>query len=671
MSQVGGEVNRSGGELERRPETLPQRAPETLPGSRRQGEGPNIIGWPDLAAWVRRHALVLFGIVLIAGQLIWRSVFLSHYFFWQDDFHFMELALGHSFTWSYLSAVAAGHWFPGLYAISWVVARAALYNWGFASAITVIMLAAADLAAFRLLRTLFGDRPAILVPLLIYLLCPLSVMDIRFWSAAIELWPLELAIFMALTAQVHYVRSGRFRHAAAAAAWLAFGLIFNEKALVLPLLLFAITSAFLMEGPWRRTIRQCLTRYWRSWVLQAVMLACYAAAFASSLHGSSLQPSVQGTGSAVFSFTEELVKNTFVPGAIGGPWQWSGVTDGQIAAAATPNALAWLSVIVGVAVILASIVSRLYAWRSWAILAGWVLAADVGPVLIGRLGEWPAGLLAQQTRYVADAVPVLAICVGLAFLPVVGQPDTRRRLAVPDGSQVSQAGRLVAAGLVGAFTIGSVWSVQDLQNTTSGQISQLYIANAQAAVAEAPAGTVIFDWPVPPDVMVGAFEQADRASQVIGPAESAVAKTNIRWTAHPDGTIDHLLMFGPDGRLYQAGMYGPASVPFPAGRSCQRVRHGTAVVRFTSPTFAGADELRIAYLGGAVNGDDVTVSYGGSTQVLAVQEGLHAAYFPERGSVDSVTISGAAMTGGGLCIGDVAAGIIQPSTSGPAIPAAY
>jgi hypothetical protein len=671
VSQVGGEVNRSGGELERRPETLPQRGPETLSGSHRQGEVPNIIGWPDLAAWVRRRSLVLFGIVLIAAQLIWRSVFLSHYFFWQDDFHFMELALGHSFTWSYLSEVAAGHWFPGVYAISWIVARAALYNWGFAAAITVVMLAAADLAAFRLLRTLFGDRPAILVPLLIYLLCPLSVMDIRFWSAAIELWPLEIAIFMALTAQVHYVRTGRFRHAVAAAAWLGVGLIFNEKALVLPLLLFAITSAFLMEGPWRRTIRQCLTRYWRSWVLQAVLLAGYAAAFASSLHGSSLQSSLQGTASGVFSFTEELLKDTFVPGAIGGPWQWSGVTDGQIAAAATPNALAWLSVIVAVAVILASIVSRLYAWRSWAILAGWVLAADVGPVLIGRLGEWPAGLLAQQTRYVADAVPVLAICVGLAFLPVVGQPDARRRVVALDGSQVSQAGRLVAAGLVGAFTIGSVWSVQDLQNTTSGQISQLYIGNAEAAVAEAPAGTVIADWPVPPDVMVGAFEQADRASQVIGPTESAVAKTNIRWTAQPDGTIDHLLMFGPDGRLYQTGMYGPASVPFPAGRACQRVRHGTAVVRFTSPTFPGANELRIAYLGGAVNGDDVTVSYGGSTRVLAVQEGLHAAYLPERGSVDSVTISGAALTGGGLCIGDVAAGIIQPSTSGPAIPATY
>src|SRR5258708_7690786 len=300
----------------------------------------------------------------------------------QDDFHFMELGLGHSFTWSYLSQVAAGHWFPGVYAISWVVARAGLYDWGFASTITVVMLAAANLAALRLLRTLFGDRPAILVPLLIYLLCPLSVMDIRFWAAAIELWPLVIAIFMALTAQVHYVRTRRFRHAVAAAAWLAVGLIFNEKALVLPLLLFAITSAFLMEGPWRRTIRECLVKVWRAWLLQAVLLACYATALVWSLGKSPAKPSVPGTASAVLSFTEELVKDTFVPGAIGGPWQWSGSPDAQMASAATPNALAWLAVIVAVAVILASIVPRLYAWRSWAILAGWGLPAAGAPLLL-------------------------------------------------------------------------------------------------------------------------------------------------------------------------------------------------------------------------------------------------------------------------------------------------
>ncbi len=668
MSHTGGDVSYTGGELEPRPETLPER-PQNLPVPYRRGDLANVIDWPELAAWARGRGVVLCGLVLIAAQLIWKSLFLSNYFFYQDDFHFMELALGHSFTWSYLTLVGAGHWFPGVYAICWVVARIALYNWAFASAITIVMLAAASLAALRLLRTLFGNRPAILVLLLIYLLCPLVIMDTRWWSAAIELLPLQLAIFMALNAQVHYVRSGRFRHALAVAAWLAFGLIFNEKALILPLLLFAITSAFFMEGSWPRTIGQCLVKYWRSWLLEAAMVAVYAVVFASSLRTSTVQPRIPDTAAGVFTLIWELLKDNFVPGAIGGPWQWFPTSEAQYAAAAPPPTLAWLSLIVAAAVIIASIVAHRYAWRAWAILAGWLLAADVAPVVVGRIAEMTPGVLALQTRYVADAVPVLAICVGLAFLPLAGQPDTARKkhAVTADGGQT---GRLVAAGLVGAFVIGSVWSVQNLQSTTSGLVSQLYVENAQAAVAEAPAGTVIVDSVVPSALMISAFGKYARTSELIGPMESAADAARIRWTSQPDGTIDHLMVFGSDGRLHQAAVYGPTSVPFSAGRRCQRVRNGTAVVRFTFPAYPGLGVLRIAYLASAaVNGEDVTVSYGGSAQLLTVRAGLHAAYLPVRGSALSVTVSGAAMAG--LCVGDMQAGFIVPSSSGLVIPQAY
>src|SRR5260370_36509040 len=61
--------------------------------------------------------------------------------------------------------------------------------------------------------------------------------------------PLQLAIFMALTSHVYYVRTGRTRHLVWAGVWVAFGLLFFEKALVLPLLLVAITAGFLVAPP--------------------------------------------------------------------------------------------------------------------------------------------------------------------------------------------------------------------------------------------------------------------------------------------------------------------------------------------------------------------------------------------------------------------------------------
>ena len=181
-----------------------------------------------------------------------------------------------------------------------------------------------------------------------------------------------------------------------------------------------------MEGPWPRAIGRCLVKYWKSWVLEALILAVYAVVLSQSLHTSTAQPTVSGVGQT-FSFTWALLKNTFVPGALGGPWQWFPTEDAQYAASAPPGTLTWLALIVAAAVILASIALRRYSWRAWAILAAWLVAADVTPVVLGRVEVLNAGVLALQTRYVSDALPVLAICLGLAFLPLTGQPDLRRR----------------------------------------------------------------------------------------------------------------------------------------------------------------------------------------------------------------------------------------------------
>ncbi len=193
------------------------------------------------------------------------------------------------------------------------MARISLYSWGLASAVSVVMLAAAGLAALRLLRTLFGTRPAILLPLALYLLTPLTMPDLGWWTSAIESLPVQIATFAALNAQVHYVRTHRFRHAVAAAAWLLFGLFFFEKALILPLLLLAVTSGFLTDGPWLRAIGRCLVTYWRGWALQLAVVAGYVAVLLVSLQTSSVRPGIPGSDAGVLTFMWEIVKDTFTP----------------------------------------------------------------------------------------------------------------------------------------------------------------------------------------------------------------------------------------------------------------------------------------------------------------------------------------------------------------------
>jgi hypothetical protein len=674
-------VSHTGGELERRQQHAP--APYRQ-GQHRSGEFSAVIDWPELGAWARGRGVVVAGVVLIGLSLIWKAIFLGHYTFWQDDFHFTELALDHSFSWSYLTYVGAGHMFPAVYAIVWVWARVALYNWTSASAITIIFLAAGGLAALRLLRTLFGNRPAILVLLVIYLISPLTLPEIRWWSVALETVPLQAVLFLALNSQVWYVRTGRFRHGLAVAAWLLVGLLFFEKALILPLLLVLFTSGFLMgEGNWLRSIGRTLVKFWPSWVLQLVMLAVYAVVLKNALKTSTVQPTVPNTVGGVSTFTWDLLKDTFVPGSIGGPWVWFPQTTSggaEWAYAAPPKALVYLSLIVAACIIGASIWARRYAWRAWGILAVWFLLADVTPVVLGRineLGPGGAALLALDTHYVSDAVPVLAVCLGLAFLPVDGIPDLRqkRRMAAIEGLSV-QPGRMIGAALVGALIIGSVFSVQAFQSDTTSLPVKIFLANAEAAVAEAPAGTVVYDQPVPMTLMIGLFPlQYREDSGVIEPMESTQARSRIYWTTRPDGTID-LMEFGTDGRLHTADIYGPGSVPLtPQQHGCYRAAtpaDDRLVIPFTSKTFKGNQVLRIAYLASsAVNGQHVTVRYGGVSQRLTLVAGLHDAYLPVRGSVHSVAVSGGPVAGPGLCIGGMRAGIVYPSTTGPTIPAAF
>lgn len=605
--------------------------------------------WGDVGLWIQRHAIVGGGLALIAAQLVWKAVFLSHFFFLQDDFHYLDLSLDNGFTWKYLTHVQAGHLLPGLSAIAWVLARASLYDWALASAVTLAFIAAASLAALRLLRTLFGDRPAVLVLLAVYLLTPLTFPEISWWSVAIETLPLQLAMFMALDAHVRYLRSGRFRHAVWAVGWVVFGLLFFEKSLVLPVLLFAVTAAFFTEGRWLSGARSCLVRYWKAWLLQAAVLAAYLAVFVTALRTSSTRPGSPGRYQDALSFMADLLKNTFVPGALGGPWQWFSASGS--AYPATSAGLVWLAWIVAAGIIAVSIWNRKNAWRAWAILLGWLVGADMIPILLGRT-RFLGALLALDTRYVADAVPVLVICLGLAFLQVTGRPDDRRQLVpAPAGSRVATA---AAAGVFGAFAVGSILSVQGFQNASGGAVARAYITNARAALQAAPAGTVIVNFPVPPTLMEAAiFGRYGFTAKVDG--DMALQDRKVRWVQQPAGVNDKLMAFETNGTLQPVFMYGPKSLPV-GPKGCWPIRHGSVTIPLAAQA-TNASMVRIDYLAGAA--EPVVVEFGSQSQSITLPAGLHSAYLPVvHGSASDIVVLGPAKS---LCLGSGAAGSVLPA----------
>jgi hypothetical protein len=609
-------------------------------------------------AWLRKYAVVLTAVLLIALQLWWKAGLLEHSFFRLDDYFLLEGAPNHGLTWSYLMREDSGQLTPLGNAIAWFVIRLSPLDWTLASAVTLTLLALTCLALLRMLRTLFGDNPAILVILVVYLVSPLSFSGMTWWVVTLYQLPLQLAIFCAVTAHVHYLRTGLFRHSVAAACWLVVAMASMIKGVGVPLLLFALTSAFFSSGGWWRGAFATLRHHWRAWLLYFLLAAGYAAVYVIQLSSSNVGPGKPGSFSGVFSFASNMLRENFIPGALGGPWQWVG--SGVETITTPPAPLAWAAWLVAAVVVIVSLWLKPRAWRAWAILVGWLALVDFLPVLLGRGDLVPGAILGQTTRYVWDALAILAICLGLAFLPMPGEPALRHL-----GPQMRSYVRTALAGVLTAVVIGSAVSLSSYQPDPTAAQGKSFVATARIALSQAPPGSVIVDEPYPEAVAGGVFfGSVGRESTLFASVISGPPSKRPRFIEQPDGAYANLLEFDGWGRLVPPTVAGVGNPTLPRrDRGCWPARHGIVTVPLKSVASSG-NMLSIGYLAG--NASRLMVTFGGQSQVVAlIGGGLKTAFMPAHGSGDSVTIQSA--SGGTPCIGGATVGFLQPS-AGPAIP---
>jgi hypothetical protein len=620
---------------------------------------------PSDSGWLRGSRVTLVAVALIVIQLLWMAALLSRSFFRQDDFFDFDRALASGFTWKYLMLVSGGHLAPLGFALSWVLARVALYDWILTSLVILALVLAACLALLRVLRTLFGNRPAILIPLMVYLFSPLALAAVDWWTVAAQTLPLEIAIFMAVDSHVRYLRAGRARQLAATAGWLLLGLATGQRGAVVPLLLFGLTSGFFTEGRWLAGMVQAARRFWRAWVVYGALLAGYCVLFFSVLPGSTTRPAAPGSAERVLSFISALAGTTLVPGAVGGPWHWVVAGAGN-AAGSPPGALRQLSWALAVAVIAVSIAARPRAGRAWVLLAGWIAAADVLPVLIGRLAVTDPGLLGLQARYVTDATAVLALVLGLAFLPVAEKPGGYR-FAGP-ALAPGRPARLATVAVLAVFLAGSFWSLQSLAGVIDSRAARSYIATARAAVAQAPPGTLIVDGYTPATVMDPVFFPASgTTSRVIGAMAGGPRASGLTWISSPRGALPSLMIFSPQGQLRPAVLAGRSSGPPPGGRRCWPLSAGAAVsIPLGGPLYRWGWTVGLAYSGPATGAE---VQFGGQWVRADLPAGQSTSYLPLTGSGDAVLIELTAPAPGG-CLTGLTVGTWQPAQSGPAIPRA-
>jgi hypothetical protein len=544
------------------------------------------------ARWVRTNPVILAAVALIVAQLGWKAYLLSHFYFRQDDFLLLDRALSRGLSLNYLFSFSGGHLRPAGLVVFWLVTRLSPYNWLLASIVTIAALAAAGVLMLRLLLILFGSRPAILIPLIIFLFTPLTLAGLSFWTTVTDWLPLQLTMLAATYSHVRYVRSGRVGHVVVAAAWLGAGLLFDVQGALVPLLLFGLTSAYLVPGRWPAAAGRTLRSFRRAWTIYGVLTAGYLVLFFIELQRSSQQPVSPRDVSSVLSLAATMLRVGFVPVAVGGPWRWF-VPGGDYGLAAETPVLTQFTWVLAALIVGASLWYRRHALRSWLIVAGWLLLADFAPVAIARLTEYPASLLGADTYYLADSAPVLAVCVGLAFWPVIGEQDPYRARRPR-----SVAVAVSAVALTGAFLVSSIWSGVTYLGDTSSARTRSYIDTARSALASARPGTVILSASVPWYVMYAGFHgSVSQTSRVLGPL--APERARIRFVTSPRGTVPNLMMFDSRGRLRPALDIGASSVRPAGSRTCWPVRSAATRIPLSAYVFRDAWIIQLSYSGPA------------------------------------------------------------------------
>jgi len=452
-------------------------------------------------------------VALVLVQLLLRGWMVGQRGLYGDDLHYGTLAMHLPLlSTDLLFANHGGHFMPGALLLDGILTRIAPLEWWPLATALLVLQALASLAVLRVLRVLLGSRPALLVPLTLYLFSPLNLGFFAWWSAAMNSLPLQIGLAWVVADAVLLLRTGRVRYAVSATVVFLLTLSCYERAVLIPLFAFALVALLLHVDGTATPLRAAWQRCRPLWVAAGLVLVGWAWAFTTAIPSGALDSATVGQ---VVATVKSAVRSP-LPGLLGGPWSWSsGPPDTPHADA--PPALTLLSLVV-LATVVGWTVRRLRgAARLWAIAATYVLVG-AGLVALGRGAFGTNVLLPLTYRYVAAEVVVLTIVVAVLFtlpardveatLPAAWADRAAGRLARPVPAAVLTAGFVVSA-LVSTVSYLHLWS----ENRTPD-----YIATARAALAANANGSPLLDQAVPEDVLNGLFYPSNTVSELFGPA---------------------------------------------------------------------------------------------------------------------------------------------------------
>ena len=420
----------------------------------------------------RTNWVALTAVALIAVQLVIRAVLaFKGYFYWDDLILVGRAGTQNVFSPAYLFDDHDGHVMPAAFLIAGIITHLAPLNWVGPAVSLVVLQLLASLALLRALHVILGWRPVLLIPLTFALFTPLGIPGFAWWAAALNSLPMLAAMAWVTADAVLLVRTGNQRYAVTALLVFFGGLLFFEKAAVIPFVAFTITALLVHVADDNSAAKTVWQRGIRLWVGSLALTAAWIALYLVVVD--------QERWSRDLPMTRDLLSRSIthgiVPGLAGGPWDW------QRWAPASPWAtppitmmiLGWLAL---AAVVLVSLIRKERIGLLWLAAIGYAIACQI-PIYLMRSSKFTALELAQTLRYFPDLVVVLAILAAVGFCA-----PNRERSRWLDASPARTAVTVTAAV---AFLVSSLYSTATFTKVWQDNPAEPYLENAEAGLAEA------------------------------------------------------------------------------------------------------------------------------------------------------------------------------------------
>ncbi len=583
--------------------------------------------------------------VMVCAALAFRGWALSRGWFYFDDYVLLSEAEGRDLDLDYLLMPYDIYFMPGARALSWVVAQVDGLGWSVAAVLVVLMHALAGAAAVWMLVTAFGARWGILAPLALYLSTAVTIQTTLWWASAINQLPLHTTFFVSVAAWLLYLRTGRVRWLLLTAAAVAVGLLFYVKALlVFPVLAFLAVGYF-TSGSVATRARTTLARWWPAAVVGGLLLVAYEWYTLTQIE----RPLTSADTSLAGEVAETMIGTAFASGVVGGPWSWSDATAPTVGASPPlwTQHVAWVVIVLVMAYIAAR---RSGTGRAWLLLWGYVLVDWV--LLVTSRAPVVGDIAGLQYRYLADAAPVVALCLGLACLELRGAESPSRPrerplvlVKVPALAVVACVATVVVMGVLSSISYTRGWE--------EGNASASFTRNL-ASDLDGQGSVDLVDGFVPGDAAISFDSELNRISTLTG-----LLGVDARF---PEAT-PKLAVVDDDGAVLQA-LIEPSttSEPGPVAGCGWRIKERGGVVPLAAPVPGTEDWIRLGYLSSASS--PVTVTLGDTEVASVVEPGLNSLYVRSSGPFDEVRIDGLS-TGTQLCVDVVEVGLPVPGAPLP------